>query len=356
MIEMNGKVWLHRISYEMELSYPLLERGYLTIGYSAWSSVEFLDAVRGPDGWAKNDEKFLEILGKTPRSRHYLWRFLVEMSPGDLVIVPSWGEFSVYRIVEAARSFNDRTIDPESFSNLQNWHGKAVSFEDGTLWWPEGDYTYDLGFFIEVEAVETKISRGDYADAPLTSLMKWRGSTKECSSHRENLEAALRAFREKRPINLHAQILDSSEKKVLELLQQQLNPDKLEKLIAWYFTRLGADQVYIPAKNERDKEGDGDIVATFEALRTIFYVQVKHFTGTMHEWAVQQVTSYSDHRSSLDDGGGYTHIPWVITTAEHFSDEALRLAAENGVKLFNGEDLARMILETGISTLDTVFS
>lgn len=356
-----NRIWIHRISHEMELSHPLLNRGLLTIGYHRWSTTEFLNDVRGDNGWGKLDEKFMEIMGRYPRNRYSLWRFLNEMNEGDWVIVPSWGVFSVYRIRARARTLREPGIQSsEAFADLKNWHQQEIKLENGCLTRPsESDdhpHQYDLGFFMEVEPIMVDISRHDYADAQLTSTMKFRGTTKDCSTLIASVQDALRAAEAKQPINLHSQILDLSQDGVLKLLQTQLKPDKLETLICWYFRNMGASSVSIPAKNERGKEGDGDIIATFDPLRTIYYVQAKHHVGESNDWAVQQITTYTDQKSNLDTEEGYTHIPWVISTAESFSTEAIKLAEENNVLLLNGIDFARMILETGVSSLDSAFS
>ena len=40
------KYYLHRISYEREVSYPLLDNGLLSIGWSDFSNREFIDKTR----------------------------------------------------------------------------------------------------------------------------------------------------------------------------------------------------------------------------------------------------------------------------------------------------------------------
>ena len=52
--------WLHRISYLAELSYPLFERGFLTIGFSDFTKKEFIDkdfVFRSSD----NDKTFINL-------------------------------------------------------------------------------------------------------------------------------------------------------------------------------------------------------------------------------------------------------------------------------------------------------
>lgn len=349
------RIWLHRISHEAEIAHPLLDRGILTIGFSGFAERGFLESLSGASGWENLEREFLEQWGQRPRSRYYLWLFLVDMQPGDWVAVPSWGVFSLYRITGPARVIGDLSVE-----GLATWNCHRVELRDDLLQralsMGEGSTDgYDLGFYREVEPVVTGIPRGDFADAALTSRMKFRGTNIDCSDLRESIVAALDGFSKNRPINLHAQILDAGQEQVCKLLQQKLIPGKLEALICWYFKSLGASEVSIPAKNESGKEGDGDIIATFEPLRTIYYVQAKHHTGNTDHWAIEQITAYTDQKSATSTNDGYTHIPWVVSTAEGFSDEAVRLAAQHGVLLINGPELARMILETGISGLDSAF-
>ena len=37
------KVWLHRISHCADISYKLLENGYISIGFSDFANIEFLE-------------------------------------------------------------------------------------------------------------------------------------------------------------------------------------------------------------------------------------------------------------------------------------------------------------------------
>ena len=131
----------------------------------------------------------------------------------------------------------------------------------------------------------------------------------------------------------------------------------MQKLIQLYFTKIGASNTYIPAKNERGKYdgADADVVAEFENLKTVYYVQVKKHEGTTGDWAVTQIEQYFNQKGSNDSE--YTYIPWVVSTAEDFSTEAIekvRHISEDSnvnVRLINGMELARMILDSGLSNL-----
>jgi len=346
-----NKIWQHRISHEAEISYPLLEQGYLSIGFSDLVIPGFVKKLKTEENaWRYFEDQIKEAWGHRPRTRHNLWRFLVDMEPGDWVIVPMRGTFSVYRIESEAIP-----VDHLDLPNLENWHHEPVKCGGFLNVDKEKGRAYDIGFLHRVSIVEEGISRRDYADAALTSRMKYRATNINCTSLRDSLDHALKAFRTGKPINLHSMILDASLDETRKLIQEQLNPDKFEELIQWYFQSLGASDVYIPAKNERDKEGDGDIIATFESLRTIYYIQAKHHTRVTGDWATQQISAYTDKKKKDAGDDGYNRISWVISTADSFSDSAVKLAQEESILLINGSELATLLLEAGISGLDQVF-
>lgn len=340
-------IWLHRISHHAELSYPLLERGYLSIGFSDFSNEDFIEKTQNR-GWDYFEQSITETWGihPPPRTRYNLWRFVAEMEIGDWVLVPSWGVFSIYEIIGDVEPVGNAAID-----DLKTWNGETVSRENGLLVVKET--AADLGLVRKVKPIDVNLSRYDYADAALTSRMKIRTTNANITDLEENIKKALEAFRENRPINLHSKILASSRAQVLKLIQEDLIPNKFESLIKWYFEQVGASDVWIPAKNEAGKEGDADVVAVFEALKTTYYIQAKHHKRITSEWATQQIRDYCDQQNAADDG--YARIAWVVTSGDAFSDESMKLAKKHSISLFTGHDLARMILEAGIENLDKAF-
>lgn len=338
-------IWLHRISHLAEASYPLIEKGFLTIGYVDFCYPDFLEKTKSRD-WAYFEKAFTDQWGENPRTRHNLWRFIADMQVGDTVLVPSWGTFSIYRIESEATLISQ--VDAQG---LPVWNNESLVVKENGV--HIGERHLDLGFFRKVALVAKDISRYDYVDAALTSRMKIRTTNANITDLTNSVQKAIEAFQNNRPINLHSQILTASRDELLKLIQNELTPDKFEALIVWYFKQLGASEAYITAKNAAGKQGDADIVAVFEALKTIYYVQAKHHKGVTSDWAAQQVKEYKDHQDRMDDG--YSKIAWVVSTAKSFSVECVQLAKENGVGLFAGPDIARMILESGIQNLDKAF-
>ena len=141
------------------------------------------------------------------------------------------------------------------------------------------------------------------------------------------------------------------------LIHEELAPDKFESLIKWYFKRVRASEVDIPSKNESDKEGDVDIIATFEPIKVLVYVQAKfHDPGSQtDEWAVEQIQAYVEHRDNSQEDDGYAKVLWVVSTCDDFTDDCMKMAKAKGVTLINGREFARMLIDAGFAGLDTAF-
>ncbi|SCM55771.1 restriction endonuclease [Petrimonas mucosa] len=336
--------WLHRISHVAELSYPLLDKGYLTIGFSDFTNSELIDKVLAND-WNYFNGQFQEMWGTVPRTRHNLWNFL-KMSKGDIVIIPSWGTFFVCEITD------DRPLlIGETFSEgLKSWGGKSVS-TNGTHLISENGKAYDLGFARQVKVLYRQISRDKFADAKLTSRMKIRQTNASINDLKTSIEKSIENYKVNKPIHLHSIIIDKTANLVLDAIKNELNPDKFEKLVKTYFKTIGANEVSIPAKNESNKEGDADIVAVFENIKLIIYTQAKFQKGQISEWGTTQILDYKTNKESIDDG--YNKVAWVITTANTFNEKAENLAKENEIQLINGLEFSKMLLNVGINLLNT---
>lgn len=350
--------YLHRIGNHIEWSHPLLEhRSLLSIGWAdiAASIPDFIS--KHQNNWTKVPETVAERWqdwgwGAPPRQRFGLKRFL-EMEQDDYVIVPTWGAFHIYEVADNARLVPAQIKD--DLKGLENWHGKSATILDHYITVEdEKQQTLDLGFFRRVKAIARDIPRDGYADSKLTSRMKVRQANVKITALRESIELALTRHRENRPINLRRQLLEKCASGVRDTILEMLTPDRFEELIAQYFKQSGAS-TDIPAKNEPDKEGDADIIATFESLKLIVYVQAKQHDGETNSWAVDQIQQYVDGKSDSGTDDEYTKMLWVISTAEKFSDDckekAKRAGSGKGVRLINGIEFAQMLLDTGIEHL-----
>lgn len=336
--------WLHRISHIAELSYPLLEKGFLTIGFSDFTNNEFIDKAL-ENNWNYFNDQFQEKWGKVPRTRHNLWRF-IHFKKGDIIIVPSWGTFYVCEIVDEKPLLITETYSDD----LLTWGNKKVSSNERSLI-SESGKVYDLGFARKVKVLYSKVSRAKFADAKLTSRMKIRQTNGLITDLKKSIDKSIANYKENKPIHLHSIIVEKTSSLILESIKTELNPDKFEKLVKTYFKTVGANEVSIPAKNERDKEGDADIVAVFENIKLIIYIQAKFHKGKVNEWGTNQVLDYKTNKESIDDG--YNKIAWVITSADSFNDAAEKIATENEIQLIDGLEFSKMLLNAGLNLLNT---
>ena len=345
----NMNYWLHRISLCAELSHPLLDMGFLTIGYSDFLQEEgIIEKILSDGDKLTTINRISRKCGwGCPRSRYYL-KYFVNMRRGDIVVVPLYGSFGVYEIDDD----KPNVISELPIDKLKTWSGKEISTENGLLKIDGEKEPADLGFFRKVRPIESSITRSDYANEPLFLRLKTRHTTSNISDIKEHVENAVNRFRKGKKLNLNSIITDDLIK-VLGDKISNINTDKrFEELVSGYFKSLGAE-LYIPAKNESGKENgaDADVVAIFETLKTIYYVQVKkHYKETeTNEWAIYQINEYIRLKSkklSVDDG--YSKIAWVISSADRFSECARNLAMENGVMLFTRTDFAKMLIRVGI--------
>ncbi len=251
-------------------------------------------------------------------------------------------EFSVYEICD------DEVLSNESIdkSIYEDWNRKKVSYKDGYLYNTEGQFV-DLGFYRRVKPVETNISREKYADQYLYSRMKILQTNADISDLHSSIENAIEHYRKGKPINLKDKIVEESSKSILSLIRDLTNDSKFEDLVEWYLESLGA-KIEKPSKNESGtEEGDADRVGIFENIKTAIMVQVKKHEGDTDEWAIQQIKAFKKNH----DYGDYFTQMWVISSCDKFSENAQNQALASNVRLINGLEFAKMILDTGLKGL-----
>ena len=341
------KYWLHRINggdNALAFAHTLLFKHlYLSIGWSDFSSDAFVNDVK-ERGDSAIDEAMQKEGWGLPRSRWNLWRFIKGMSKGDIVVVPTWGVFSLFEIADDIVLSNE-SIDVAFF---KDWNGHHAYLNDDGYFYNVDDKCIDLGFYRKMTPVLLNIPREGYADQELYSRMKIRQTNVEISDLAESIEYAMKAFEQKKPINLKEQMVEETAPKLLSLIEKLTNDLKFENLVEWYLKSLGA-RVDTPSKNESPTEdGDADKVAYFENIKTAIMVQVKKHEGTTDDWAVQQIKAFKANHNY----GDYHTQMWVISSCQDFSAR-VKIEAENeGVRLINGMEFAKMILNAGLEGLN----
>ena len=347
---MEKKYWLHRISHYKEVSYKLFEKGYLSLGWSDYSNLGILDIAR------KNTDEFENNVlqkDKKNRSRWNMWYF-ARFRVGDIIIVPlSNGEFNVCEVLDLAKPIG----------SIQNEIGDFYDENDQLITWDNGSLIrenekIDLGFVIKVKPLKnTNIKRSEYADKALTARMKMRQTNGDISDIAESVELVIEA---NSPIRFYNIALEKGAEELQKIIDKKINPDKFERLVKAYMEKIGANDPEIPAKNESGKKdkADADVIADFDLLRVTIIVQVKHHKEKTGKWAVEQISKYKKQMEDKDSDLShikdekYTNIAWVISSCDDFDDEAIDLAESENVRLINGSEFAKMLLDAGLSEID----
>lgn len=343
--------FLHRISYENEASYSLMRKGYITLGWSKFVDSGILDAAR-EDGYPRFDAITEEYGEKKSRSRWNMWYF-ARINVGDYIVVPLYeGLFSVFEAVDIAKPITELENELTSFHG--EWNKHPISWNGHRLYDENERRTIGLGFYIKVnpivESVPRKIVSGE-----LIARMKIRSTNADISDISEHVKKGIEAGKTNKPVTLYEEVIDSLVEKLNKTICEILDDNKFERLVKWYLEKCGASSVWIPPKNESGKRdgADADVIAEFDNLRYIVYVQAKHHKGETSAWAVEQIDSYKDQKSEGDSS--YTYAIWVVSSAESFSEQAKIDAENNGVRLINGLEFSRMLIDCGLLDINDAF-
>lgn len=269
----------------------------------------------------------------------------LSIQKGDYIVVPLTGR--TFTICEALDSAIEIPNLKDSLDNILSSRGVPIVRDDDG-WLRENDVkdVAELGFIIHIHLLTDEILRSEYADAALTSRMKIRCTTASINDIQDNVLGSLQRANFQQPLSMMNSVMELAIPRVIHVMQDILNENKMEKLVSYYLEKIGASEVTIPPKNAKES-GDCDVQARFDQLKLWVLVQVKHHKGTTPAYAVQQIIDYKSSDSEAPDG--YSTVYWVISSAEEFALEAKELAAKTGVTLINGTDFSEMLIRTGIN-------
>ena len=344
-----GNYWLHRISNEWGVAKPLLEKGYLTIGWQYLMSISptLRDCI--VDRHGEGFEPLMDELKAHYRSRWCLNRF-ARFMPGDTVVVPLYDKcFAIVEVENSAKSILDLPLEVvNEFKDVNLSVNGLTDISDS-----QSIRDIDIGFFVKIKT-PVKIIPRSFAEDKLQTRMKMRQTNASINDLAKEVDDA--AKREA-PVDVHEILVEETANAILGKIKKYVTADNFERVVKWYMERIGASTVYIPPKNSSEKEdyADADVVAVFESLGITIYIQVKKHDDKTDVWAVEQISKYDENqeKNSID---GMTYIPWVVSTADDFKEEAKVKAVEKGVKLINGKEFARMLAEVGVNGIDEGFN
>lgn len=345
---MSSNYWVHRITggknaleYALKMMFDLpQDTHFLSIGWSDFSKGLYAEEIL-KDGRKAISRIFLSEWNSLPKNRFNLSRFVYDFKTGDIVVVPLWKSFTVCEILDE-NIYTNETLPEE----LQAAFGSYGLTYDGQYLLDKQGQHVDLGFYRKVKIIEKDIPRYGYAKQNLYSAMKNRGTNAQLYCPKE-VEDAIDSFRQKKPIDLKTIITGRLSSEVLSSIRENLQDAKFENLVEWYLQRIGA-KTQRPSKNGCPTEdGDADIIASFEDLDVSILVQVKKHTDQTDDWAVRQISNYSETHSGDDSISQL----WVVSSCDSYSEKAEELAAEKNVRLIDGKEFAALLLEVGIKGL-----
>lgn len=253
----------------------------------------------------------------------HLWRFIREMQKGDYAIVPTSKAFYLGKIKNNELQFYEDKIEDDT------------AIRRDVEWLNDG-----------------KPILRDFCGAGLVSRLKYQGTCVSATDLIEDIEEALKSAKQNTKPTFKNQLGDSLKGNVAKLLTSKkayLDNTKLEKLVRQLLLALGAKTSKIPYKKRYPGSiADVDVIANFVHLGLHIYVQVKKHSGETDEHAVKQIIE----ALKIDNPDNSKPIfGWVISTGT-FSDEAEKLAIENGIRIIDKDELAEIIISVGLDNLN----
>ena len=289
-------------------------------------------------GWALADglldpslswEEFREIIRKTYYENEenlrkpggaagHMWRFIREMSVGDLVVVPYWSDFYVAKVEGSASYDESRTGEDTA-------------------------YRRDVQWLNDKKPIPRSLAR-----SALVSRMKTQGTCASATDLLQHVRECLDlSASNQRPTFQDDLQLRLVRETVEELRSGRMDPFGFERLISDVLLGLGAKNARIVARNQDKGAG---ILATFlvaGAFQQIVAVQAKHWQPEPpvgREQVEQLIRGIEAESANLG----------MIVTSGSIADDAALLAEqyyeEKGIRieLIDGEQFAKLMVEHGI--------
>lgn len=291
-------------------------------------------------GWAKADglldpalswEEFREIIRKAyysgePTLRKagaaagHMWRFIRDMKPGDLVVVPYGADFFVVEIEGPATYDPSKVEDDSAYRRLVRWlNGKKPIPRQAA----------------RSALISRMKTQGTCADA--TDLL---GEIRDCLTLA--LRGELPTFQNDLQMRLVREALD-------ELRSGRIENFGFERLIQTVLRSLGAEEVRIVPRSE-DK--GADLVAGFRvagAFQLRVAVQAKHWQPEppvgrdVVEQLIRGIEAEAANLGMVITSGSISDEAFQVAE-QYFEDKGIR------IELVDGEQFAKLIVEHGIRT------
>lgn len=259
-------------------------------------------------------------LRKAGGAAGHLWRFIREMKPGDLIVVPYGAEFFVAEVSGPATYDRAKVNDDSAYRRAVQWlnGGKPISRQ--------------------------------LAKSALLSRMKTQGTCADATDLLDEIKECLGLAQGGQAPTFQTDLQARLVREVLtELRSGRIENFGFERLIQTVLRGLGAEEVRIVP---RSQDKGADLLATFRVAGTfqqVVAVQAKHWQPEppVSREVVEQLIRGIEAESA--DLG-------MVVTSGSISDDAVRAAEqyfeEKGIRieLLDGEQFAKLMVEHGIRT------
>ena len=321
---MAGKAFVLRIAPSgINRVAEALESGHLIIGWAE---------ARGLLDRSLNWWQFREVIhstyhaNETSRRRAgaasgHMWRFVRDMAPEDLVVVPDGSQFYVARVSGPAFYDESRVEEDSAYRRCVTWLN-------------------------EKRGIPRSV-----ATSALVSRMKTRGTSAGATDLLQEIEACVREAEEGQSPSFESDLRRSLiEASLKQMRDGRMDSYGFEGLIERVMRALGAIETRVVP---RSKDKGIDIYATFlvaGAFRQVIGIQAKHWQPEppVGEDVIRQLTN------GIEEGLENTVTLGMVVTSGEYSAEAVKAAAEYEeqqgipIELVDGEQFAGLMVEHGL--------
>lgn len=307
-----SKYWLHRIGYEWQVAYPLLEAGYLSVGFNDVADENTLNLLLGKEDF---DRVFDALLGGYGNNREYLNIFLKQMSKGDRVCVPTKDGLSVYEI--SGEVLSKESLDLRELEKVEALKNRLTRNKEGYLEY--NGSIVDLGFFRKVKQECVGFIPQETVVTELSSSIS---SHKTIEKIDKNLEAFIK--KEKPEIDIIGYINNI-------MSHEKSRADKVQLYLTWLSSKDGV------------KEGTGgiDFFVNIKESGHKIYVCIQPETDSQNvkDWLTDKINGYKNSKSIEKDSA----MLWLIANDNYFP-ESIKRDAGIGLKVDSYKDFEELYL------------
>lgn len=326
MTERERRFYVFRVNYDQHKSFieEELKAGRLRQG---WGPVP----LRKADDEGYNPKAFVEGYRSTwpedseeeAAKRYGILFPMLEMQPGDLVIIPKIPDWDCFTLAEVSGTYRFDVETPLQKAGVK-----------------------DFGHVIPINPATLKVFRHNSSIPARTVSWSFRAYQKAINNiWSTGVQEAILALWEATPTSQVTELDGQVHEEILEGLKNRLahlKPGEVEQLVARAFARAG---YVLDGRHRYDRKGgDADLLLTFRlpllseltpaSVKLVVQVKNKQGVDKQASQGIEQLVAIAPEPSVMKV---------LVSTADSFSDEDYKLASEKGVYLLVGRNALALI-------------